>query len=95
MKLFETEILCYSEIENLIDYYVDEEGNEIEDYKDGDDYYDVVYRDPYCWLLVNPDYYSEVKNMNLPMVEYEGSLWIGKDFGGTGWRDTSYWKVFE
>ena len=93
--LLEAELITIDEIINLVDYYIDEEGQEIENYTDGDEYDDVVYHDPYMWLLVNEHYVELVKKMDLPMIDYKGSLFIGQTHGGICWTQTSYWKVFD
>ena len=92
--LLEAELITIEDIINIVDYYVDEEGQEIENYTDGDDYDDVVYHDPYMWLLVNETYIEQVKKMDLPMIEYKGSLFLGQIHGGASWEHSGYWGFF-
>ena len=53
-------------------------------------------RDVYLWWLVKPEYQDNIKNLsNFCYLEYEGEMWMGQTWYGTGIENTDEWKQFE
>ena len=65
------------EYDDIINYQEDSEGD---------------YPEIYMWILIDNNFKDIFEKLSIPLVEYEGSVWIGQTFCGTSWENSGYWN---
>jgi len=65
------------------------------EYSDIENLYDEEteeYQEIYIWYLIDNNYSDVFEELKIPLIEYEGQIWVGQTWYGASWKQSCYWK---